>query len=67
MQSLAVLNEARAAADLPAVTVDIALHVGEVLYGMLARPTGSTSRSSDPPSTRSRASKRCASRWAGRS
>jgi len=33
MQALAALNEARAAAGLPAVTVDIALHVGEVLYG----------------------------------
>jgi adenylate cyclase len=33
MLALAALNEARAAAGLPAVTVDIALHVGEVLYG----------------------------------
>jgi adenylate cyclase len=33
MRALAALNEARAAAGLPAVTVDIALHVGEVLYG----------------------------------
>jgi class 3 adenylate cyclase len=33
MQALAALNEARAAAGLPAVMVDIALHVGEVLYG----------------------------------
>ncbi len=33
MQALATLNEVRAAAGLPAVTVDIALHVGEVLYG----------------------------------
>ena len=33
MRKLEVLNEARAAAGLPTVTVDLALHVGEVLYG----------------------------------
>jgi hypothetical protein len=32
-QGLAVLNSTRAAASLPVVTVDLALHVGEVLYG----------------------------------
>lgn len=32
-QALAVLNSTRAAASLPVVTVDLALHVGEVLYG----------------------------------
>jgi adenylate cyclase len=33
MQGLAALNVTRVAAGLPAVTVDLALHVGEVLYG----------------------------------
>jgi adenylate cyclase len=33
MRGLAVLNATRAAAGLPVVTVDLALHVGEVLYG----------------------------------
>jgi adenylate cyclase len=33
MRELAVLNTTRAAAGLPTVTVDLALHVGEVLYG----------------------------------
>ena len=32
-RGLAVLNATRAAAGLPAVAVDLALHVGEVLYG----------------------------------
>jgi adenylate cyclase len=33
MRGLAALNVTRATAGLPAVTVDLALHVGEVLYG----------------------------------
>jgi adenylate cyclase len=33
MQSLEALNAARMAADAPVVTVDLALHLGEVLYG----------------------------------
>jgi adenylate cyclase len=33
MQGLAAFNAARAAAGLPEVAVDLALHVGEVLYG----------------------------------
>jgi len=33
MRGLAALNATRAAAGLPIVTVDLALHVGEVLYG----------------------------------
>jgi adenylate cyclase len=33
MKALAALNATRAAAGLPAVTVDLALHVGDVLYG----------------------------------
>jgi hypothetical protein len=32
MRELAVLNTTRAAAGLPTVTVDLALHIGEVLY-----------------------------------
>jgi adenylate cyclase len=33
MRGIAVLNATRAEAGLPAVTVDLALHVGDVLYG----------------------------------
>jgi adenylate cyclase len=33
MQGLAAFNATRAAAGLPEVAVDLALHVGEVLYG----------------------------------
>jgi adenylate cyclase len=33
MREIATLNAARTAAGLPVVTVDLALHVGEVLYG----------------------------------
>jgi adenylate cyclase len=33
MQGLAAFNAGRAAAGLPEVAVDLALHVGEVLYG----------------------------------
>jgi len=33
MRELAVLNTPRAPAGLPTVTVDLALHIGEVLYG----------------------------------
>ena len=33
MRELAVRNEARAAASLPVATVDLALHLGDVLYG----------------------------------
>ena len=33
MRKLEMLNEARAAAGLPIVTVDLALHIGDVLYG----------------------------------
>jgi adenylate cyclase len=33
MQAMDVRNEARAAAGLPTATVDLALHIGEVLYG----------------------------------
>jgi hypothetical protein len=55
---------ARAASGLPTVTVDLALHIGEVLYGNV----GATDRLDfiviGPAVTRSRASKRCASRCA---
>jgi adenylate cyclase len=35
MQSLDALNDARAAAGVPVASVDLALHVGELLYGIV--------------------------------
>ena len=60
MRKLEMLNATRAASGVPTVTVDIALHIGEVLYGNV----GATDRLDftviAQPSTKSRALKRCA-------
>jgi adenylate cyclase len=66
MRALADLNAARAQAGLAAVTVDLALMSATCCTAMSVPPTGSTSRWSDRPSMKSRASRRYASRCATR-
>ena len=64
---MAHLDAARPAQGLPPLPFGAALHLGEMLWAISARPTGWTSLRSAPPSTWSAGWRGCAGRSAGRS